>query len=153
MRPDGPLMEARGFEPRSEIRSTTAPTCVARRLGSPETGQRAAHPRTSLQEFRPAREGATPDYPDIAILMKPPRAGFLMSKAHNAYVLRGQGQVSVGSCGFPRGLARTKDLGTPPQLHRPRRSQVAPDVEENLVEGARRFNALSLAKHMNASGV
>jgi len=41
-------VEARGFEPRSEIRSTTASTCVSRWLRSPETGQRAAHPRTSL---------------------------------------------------------------------------------------------------------
>lgn len=46
-------MEARGVEPRSEIRSTTASTCVARRLRSAVTGQRAAHYCTSLLGISP----------------------------------------------------------------------------------------------------
>lgn len=40
--------------------------------------------------------------------------------------LRSQCQVVVGSCDFPEGFTRAQDLGTLPQLHRPRRSQVAP---------------------------
>ena len=79
-----PAVEARGVEPRSEVGSTTASTCIARRSGSPETGRRAADPRTSPHRFRPAPEGTAPDYPDIAILMKPPRAGFRMSRCMNA---------------------------------------------------------------------
>ncbi len=46
-------VEARGVEPRSEIRSTTASTCVARRLGSAATGRRAAHCCTSLLGVSP----------------------------------------------------------------------------------------------------
>src|ERR687886_3043913 len=79
--PFGDRMEARGIEPRSETRSTTASTCVAHRLRSPAAGQWAAHCWTSLLEFRPAPEDAAPDYPDIAILEEPPRAGFSASKA------------------------------------------------------------------------
>ena len=47
-------VEARGVEPRSEIRSTTASTCVARRLGSAVTGRRAAHYCTSLLRISPS---------------------------------------------------------------------------------------------------
>lgn len=95
-------VEARGFEPRSENRSTTVSTCVSRRLRSPTTGQRAAHRRTSLLRFRPTPEGVTPDYPDIAIPAAPPRAGFNSGHEHNAYALRCERQFSVGDCVFSR---------------------------------------------------
>lgn len=122
-------VEARGFEPRSETRSTTAPTCVAHRLMSAETGQWAAHSCTSLLKFRPSPRGATTDYPDIPILLTPPRAGFIRSKAYsNSEELRSQGHFSVGSCRFAEGFTRTQHLGTQLQRHRPRRSQVAPGL-------------------------
>jgi len=95
-------VEARGFEPRSENRSTTVSTCVSRWLRSPATGQRAAHLRTSLLEFRPTPEGATSDYPDIAIPAAPPRAGFISGHEHNPYELRSECQFSVGNCDFSR---------------------------------------------------
>ena len=140
----GSQVEARGFEPRSEIRSTTAPTCVAHRLRSAETGQWAAHSCTSLLEFRPAPRGATTDYPDIAILQTPPRAGFIRSKAYsNSEELRSQGHFSVGSCRFAESFTRTRHLGTQPQRHRPRRSQVAPEwITDgvNTIEAGREVN-------------
>lgn len=120
-------MEARGFEPRSENRSTTVSTCVSRRLRSPTTGQRAAHRRTSLLKFRPTPEGVTPDYPDIAIPAAPPRAGFNSGHEHNAYALRCERQFSVGDCVFSRvfcqgsrpGHATTASL-SPSKPSRPR---------------------------------
>jgi hypothetical protein len=123
-----PKVEARGFEPRSENRSTTVSTCVSRRLRSPTTGQRAAHRRTSLLKFRPMPEGVTPDYPDIAIPAAPPRAGFNSGHEHNAYALRCERQFSVGDCVFSRvfiqgsrpGHATTASL-SPSKPGRPRR--------------------------------
>ena len=74
-------MEARGIEPRSEIGSTTASTCVAPQLRSPNAGRGATHVRTSSLKFRPPPENAAADYPGISILKEPPRAGFSVSKA------------------------------------------------------------------------
>jgi hypothetical protein len=105
------LVEARGFEPRSEKRSTTVSTCVSRRLRSPATGQRAAHRRTSLLEFRSTTEGAPPSYPDIAIPAAPPRAGFNSGHEHNAYALRCERQFSVGDCDFSRGFCQGSGPG------------------------------------------
>jgi len=78
------LMEAPGIEPGSENRSTTASTCVAHRLMSPVAGQWAAHSWTSSLDFRPAPESAPQGYPEFAIPMKPPRAGFPMGRCCNA---------------------------------------------------------------------
>jgi hypothetical protein len=126
-------VEARGVEPRSEIRSTTASTCVSHRLRSATTGRRATHGYTSLLKFRPTPEGATSGYPDIAILLTPPRAGFAKSKARYSCELRSQGQFRVGSCEFAEFFTSAWQLGTQPRLHRPRRSQVAPvNYKRNL---------------------
>jgi len=77
-------VEARGFEPRSETRFTTASTCVSHRLRSPDAGQWAAHGWTSLLSFRRMPEGVTSDYPEFAILSKPPQEGFLKSRCSNS---------------------------------------------------------------------
>ena len=104
-------VEARGFEPRSETGSTTASTCIAHRSGSPETGRRAADSRTSLLKFRPAPEGVTPDYPDIAILMKPPRAGFFMSRCSNAKRYAASARLLLAVVIFPSVLPGLRSPG------------------------------------------
>jgi len=52
-------VEARGFEPRSETRSTTASTCVFHWLRSPAAGQWTAHFWTSFLSFRRPPGNAT----------------------------------------------------------------------------------------------
>jgi hypothetical protein len=89
-------MEARGFEPRSETRSTTASTCVFHRLRSPAAGQWTAHFWTSLLEFRQSSEDATIDYPEFSIPLKPPQESFSKGRCSNSEELRSQGQVVVG---------------------------------------------------------
>jgi hypothetical protein len=144
-------VEARGIEPRSEMRSTTASTCVSHRLRSAATGRRATHGCTSLLEFHPVPEGATPDYPDIAILSTPPRAGFVESKARYSCELRSQGQFRVGSCDFAEFFTSAQQLGTQPRLHRPRRSQVAPvNYAINLSKRAHGVNASGVRMHVKA---
>src|SRR5689334_9932846 len=69
-------VEARGFEPRSELRSTTASTCVALRSMFPSAGRRTADCRMIPLEFRPLAEDAPGDYPRFAILVEPPWEGF-----------------------------------------------------------------------------
>ena len=77
------LVEARGFEPRSETRFTTASTCVSHRLRSPYAGQWAAHGWTSLLKFRRPPEGVTADYPEFAIPLKTPQASFFKGRCSN----------------------------------------------------------------------
>ncbi len=100
-------MEVRGIEPLSETRSTTASTCVSRRLRSPAAGRRAAHDRTSRLEFRPTADDAPPDYPGFSIPDAPPRAGFTSGTAGATRRLRGERQVVVGDCGFPGCFTRS----------------------------------------------
>src|SRR5436853_7807269 len=89
-------MEARGFEPRSETRSTTASTCVFHRLRSPAAGQWTAHFWTSLLKLRRLPEDAVADYPEFSIPLKPPQEGFSKGRCSNSEELRSQGQVVVG---------------------------------------------------------
>lgn len=95
-------MEARGFEPRSEIGSTTASTCVAHHSGSPETGRQAADSRTSLLESRPSPEGAAAGQPDFAIPTKPPQAGFLAGRCGNAKRYAASARLLLAVVIFPR---------------------------------------------------
>src|SRR5256714_13099162 len=78
------LVEARGFEPRSETRSTTASTCVFHRLRSPAACQWTAHLWTSLLKFRRLTEDAAADYPEFSIPLKPPQEGFSMGRCNNS---------------------------------------------------------------------
>src|ERR687890_523674 len=121
-------MEARGIEPRSENRSTTASTCVAHQLRSPGAGRQATHPWTSSLEFRPTAESARQDYPEFAIPTKPPQASFLAGRCCKAEALRSQCHVVVGSCDFPecftrnpRTWARGHSFTNPVEASRPRK--------------------------------
>src|SRR5213596_4423008 len=89
-------VEARGFEPRSETRSTTASTCVFHRLRSPAAGQWTAHFWTSLLNFCRLPEDAAADYPEFSIPLKPPQEGFSKGRCSNSEELSSQGQVVVG---------------------------------------------------------
>ncbi len=120
-------MEARGFEPRSEVRFTTASTCVVHRLVSPAAGQWTAHYWTSLLNFRRPPEDATGSYPEFAILFKPPQEGFLKSRCSNSEELRSHCHVSVGSCDSSRRFyqdpstwARGHSFTNPVEASRPR---------------------------------
>src|SRR6187397_2391975 len=70
--------------------------------------------------------------------MKPPQAGFPMSRCCNrSYAASARLLLAVVI--FPRDLPGLRDLGTQPQLHRPRRSQVAPvGLVRNVVPLTRR---------------
>src|SRR5262245_20939651 len=123
-------MEARGIEPRSENRSTTASTGLAYQLRSPGAGRQATHPWTSSLEFRPAPESAPRGYPEFAIPMKPPQASFPMGRCGKAEALRSHCQVVVGSCDFPECFtrdpstwARGHSFTNPVEASRPRNSK------------------------------
>lgn len=105
------LMEARGIEPRSETRSTTASTCVAYQLRSPGAGRQATHSWTSSLEFRPALESATRGYPEFAIPMKPPRAGFPMGRCNNAMRYAARAKLLLAVVIFPSVLPGTRVPG------------------------------------------
>jgi hypothetical protein len=102
-------VEARGFEPRSEKGFTTASTCVVRRLRSPVAGRRTAHYRTSLLKLRRTAEDAPLNYPDIAIPVKPPRAGFLAGKARQPEGYAARAKLVLAVVNFPRGLIRIQE--------------------------------------------
>src|SRR3990172_2287980 len=76
-----PGVEAGRIELPSCIRSSAAPTCVARRLMSPAAGRQAAHCWMSRLEIRAAADDGPQHYPGFAILHGPPREGFLWSTA------------------------------------------------------------------------
>jgi hypothetical protein len=69
-------VEARGFEPRSEIRSTTASTCVVHRSVFPSAGRWTADCRMSPLDLGHWRRARQETYPEFAIPAEPPRAGF-----------------------------------------------------------------------------
>ena len=104
------VMEARGIEPRSEIRSTTASTCVVHRLRSPAAGQWTAHCWTSLLELRPLPEDAAADYPDFAIPDESPREGSPPGRCiTRSYAARAKLELAVVN--RPEGFTRTRVPG------------------------------------------
>ena len=105
------LMEARGIEPRSENRSTTASTCVAHQLRSPGAGRQATHSWTSSLFFRPAPESAPRDYPEFAIPMKPPQASFPMGRCCNAKRYAARAKLLLAVVIFPSVLPGTRVPG------------------------------------------
>jgi len=105
------LMEARGIEPRSETRSTTASTCVAHQLRSPGAGRQATHSWTSSLFFRPAPESAPRDYPEFAIPMKPPQASFPMGRCCNAKRYAARAKLLLAVVIFPSVLPGTRVPG------------------------------------------
>ena len=105
------LMEARGIEPRSENRSTTASTCVAHQLRSPGAGRQATHSWTSSLFFRPAPESAPRGYPEFAIPMKPPQASFPMGRCSNAMRYAARAKLLLAVVIFPSVLPGTRVPG------------------------------------------
>ena len=105
------LMEARGIEPRSETRSTTASTCVAHQLRSPGAGRQATHSWTSSLFFRPAPESAPRGYPEFAIPMKPPQASFPMGRCSNAMRYAARAKLLLAVVIFPSVLPGTRVPG------------------------------------------
>src|SRR5688500_18826901 len=97
-------MEARGIEPRSETRSTTASTCVAHRLMSPAAGRWAAYVWMSPLNLRPAPEDATSDYPEFAIPGKPPREGFSPGTAGVTRSYAARARLSLAVESLPEGF-------------------------------------------------
>jgi len=104
-------MEARGIEPRSENRSTTASTCVAHQLRSPGAGRQATHSWTSSLFFRPAPESAPRGYPEFAIPMKPPQASFPMGRCSNAMRYAARAKLLLAVVIFPSVLPGTRVPG------------------------------------------
>jgi len=76
-------VEARGFEPRSENRSTTASTCVVHQLMFPSAGRWTTDCRMSPPEFARWRWARQTDYPRFAIPAKTPWEGFLAGTRRN----------------------------------------------------------------------
>ena len=132
-------MEARGIEPRSENRSTTASTCVAYQLRSPGAGRQATHPWTSSLEFRPAPESAPRGYPEFAIPMKPPRASFPMGRCSNAMRYAARAKLSLAVVIFPSVLPGTRGPGHAATASLTPSKPVAP-VARNLIESADQIN-------------
>ena len=123
------LMEARGIEPRSETRSTTASTCVAHQLRSPGAGRQATHSWTSSLFFRPAAESAPRGYPEFAIPMKPPRASFPMGRCSNAMRYAARAKLLLAVVIFPECFtrdpstwARGHSFTNPVEASRPRKA-------------------------------
>ncbi len=104
-------VEARGFEPRSETRFTTASTCVVHRLMSPVAGQWTAHPRTSSLKFRswPASKAAC--YPEFAIPIEPPQEGFPMGRCSNAKRYAASARLSLAIEKSLEGFTRIRGPG------------------------------------------
>ena len=122
------LMEARGIEPRSETRSTTASTCVAHQLRSPGAGRQATHSWTSSLFFRPVPESAPRDYPEFAIPMKPPQASFPMGRCCNAKRYAARAKLLLAVVIFPECFTRDPSTWTrshsftnPVEASRPRK--------------------------------
>ena len=133
------MMEARGIEPRSETRSTTASTCVAHQLRSPGAGRQATHSWTSSLFFRPAPESAPRGYPEFAIPMKPPRASFPMGRCSNAKRYAARAKLLLAVVIFPSVLPGTRVPGHAATASLTPSKPVAP-VGSNLIERRGRFN-------------
>src|SRR6476661_9314840 len=133
-------MEARGIEPRSENRSTTASTCVAHRLRSPVAGRWAAHYWTSSLFFRPAPESAPRGYPEFAIPMKPPQASFPMGRCGNAMRYAARAKLLLAVVIFPSVLPGTRVPGHAATASLTPSKPVAP-VGPNLIDAQRPINS------------
>ena len=100
-------MEARGIEPRSETRFTTASTCVVHRLRSPAAGRWTAYCWTSLLSLRLPLEDAAAGYPDFAIPAAPPREGYAVGRCiTKSYAARAKLELAVVN--HLEGLTRTR---------------------------------------------
>jgi hypothetical protein len=130
------LVEAPGFEPGSENASSGASTCVFRErdLALPFAHGRAKD-RTSTRVFSSPPSGTTDgDQPGEVTPLPEARAtpgGTPTAVAAGSLLPSYLGSKCecrlVGTCGFSGGLTRpTGNLGTPPRLHRPRRSLSPP---------------------------
>ena len=103
---------------------------------------RRGYDRTRSLEFRDQRETAPNRYPEFAVPGRRVRSAPIQAGAYHCVKrrLRSQGQVVVGSCENSQIFLRgSRNLGTRPQLHQPRRSRSPPYVKNNMVPLKRAF--------------
>ncbi len=118
------MMEARGIEPRSELRSQTVSTCVARALSSPEAGTRTSNFRKSSLRSHAGLESNARRQPDFPIPTHRLRRAATWAGAKQS--LRSQSQISVGNYWFSqlfnqglRTWARNRIFTKPVEASRP----------------------------------